>query len=290
MININVRKLQLLQLDAFKEVDRICKRNNLKYFMIGGTLLGAVRHKGFIPWDMDLDIAMYREDYDRFAECCGRELSGKYFLQSFKTDVDFFPALSRICINNTYLEIERSRHLHHHKGIYIDIFPLDNVSDDKRARNRQKKILALIDNIILLKACYSYDIEFFSLKYVIKKLFTILLKPLRLKWLHKMREKVMVQDAKEDTGLVCSTASHYGYSKQVLNREIYGSPVLMEFEDGLYYAPRKWEEYLRILYGDYMKLPPLEERTAMENVYKKIVFDCELEGMRQHVDPCEMAI
>lgn len=273
--SIDIRKLQLYQLEAFKEVHRICAANGIKYFMIGGTLLGAVRHEGFIPWDIDLDIAMFRDDYINFEKCCKTQLNSRFFYQNYKTDKDFYPALSRICINNTYTEASSLlfNHLRHHKGIYIDIFPLDKVPVEKAKQNKDKKLLSLIDKIKYRKAGYVYSNGLFYWKRILKFLIRLLLYPITLNWLQKKREQIMTKYANEETNLVCSTASHYGYDKQVMERSIYGNPILLQFEDGMFFAPEKWDEYLTRLFGDYMTPPPFKEREALVNAYKKIIFD-----------------
>ena len=277
MSNIDVRKLQLFQLEVFKEVDRICRSNNIKYFMIGGTLLGAVRHKGFIPWDIDVDIAMFRDDYNRFTECCKSNLTDKYFLQNYQTDIDYFPSLTHICMNNTFTELAHSNHLQYHKGIHIDIFPLDNVANNEKERNKQKKLLAFIDRIKIMKASYIYDSGLFGCKVIIKRSLRSLMAPIPLKWLNSIREKIMTEHANKETKFVCSTASHYGYDKQVMEREIYGTPILLEFEDAMYFAPQKWDEYLTRIYGDYMTPPPIEKRIEMKDYFSKVIFDCQLD-------------
>ena len=87
--NITLRKVQLVQLEIAKEIDRICKKNNIKYFLIGGSLLGAIRHQGFIPWDDDLDVGMLRDDYEKFLKVAGDELQEKYKIIDWKSDGDY---------------------------------------------------------------------------------------------------------------------------------------------------------------------------------------------------------
>jgi lipopolysaccharide cholinephosphotransferase len=268
MKKLELRELQLIQLDAFKEIHDICLKHSIKYFMIGGTLLGAIRHNGFIPWDDDLDIAMFRPDYDTFIELCKSELSDKYFLQNYKTDIDYYPALTRISINNTQVNDKYTKHLKCHKGTYIDVFPLDNVPDDITSRNKQKRMIASIDKIMFFKARIIYKEGPLRLKRIGKSILSFILIPIPLKWLQQKRVSFMIMFNTQKTKNVCSTASKYGYRKQVIPRDIYGEPVMINFENDMYYAPQKWEEYLKHLFGDYMKLPPKEQQVPMFEVYK----------------------
>lgn len=120
-----LRQLQLSELEILKEFVRICEKHHLKYVLTGGTLLGAVRHGGFIPWDDDIDVAMLRADYDRFAQLCKDELGPKFFYQSPATDPYYFLTYAKIRKNGTEIYEERFRKAKFHKGIFIDIFPLD---------------------------------------------------------------------------------------------------------------------------------------------------------------------
>lgn len=268
MNKLDLRQLQLLQLDAFKEVDRICKKYDIQYYMIGGTLIGAVRHKGFIPWDDDVDIAMLRENYDRFLRCCLGELSEKYFLQNYQTEVDFYPALTRICLRGTHLDDKYSGHLNFNKAAYMDIFPLDNVPDDEEMLRKQEKKLKIIDKLMVYKACLVYRNGPLFTKLIAKKILKGLLLPISLKFLQRCREKIMTEYAKQTTSRVCSTVSKYGYKKQVMQRGIYGEPVLLEFEGGLFPAPQEWDTYLRQVFGNYRAYPPEEQRKPCFDVYE----------------------
>lgn len=268
MEKINLHKLQMIQLEALKEVDRLCKKHSIKYYMIGGTLIGAVRHKGFIPWDDDIDIAMMRRDYDKFLKCCQSDLQDKYFIQNYQTDVDIYHALTRVCILGTYVDDKQTEHLKFRKEAYIDIFPLDRVPDDNKLLKRQERIIKIIDRLMQFKACIVYRRGFLSLKFVAKKIIRYMMLPIPLKTLQQFREKTMKEYSGQNTLRVCSTASKYGYKKQVMQQSIYGEPVLLEFEDGMYYAPQNWNAYLNHLFGDYMTLPPEDQRNSDYIVYK----------------------
>ena len=135
------KALQLRELEILDFFADVCKRNGLRYFIIAGTLLGAVRHGGFIPWDDDIDVAMPRRDFNKFAKICKKELPDGYFFQSSKTEKEypfFFAKLRRDgdTVNESILESHDI-----HKGCYIDVFPLDKCPRSARGRKMLFKLL-----------------------------------------------------------------------------------------------------------------------------------------------------
>jgi len=139
LTNEQLRQLQLVQLEILIEFDRICRKNNINYSLDGGTLLGAVRHKGFIPWDDDIDIIILRKDYDKFYEACKKDLNtDKFFLQEERTDKYYYTGFPRMRRKNSVLVRAGHEHMKYQRGVFIDIFVLDNVPDGKLKRDIHK--------------------------------------------------------------------------------------------------------------------------------------------------------
>jgi len=264
-------KTDKIQLEMLLEVDRICKKHFIPYSLFGGTLLGAIRHKGYIPWDDDIDICMQRKDYERFIEICKKELSSEYFLQTFKTDRDYYYQFAKIRKNGTlFLEYLDSELKNMHHGVFIDIFPLDNVIIDKfigkvhlflslllfRFTNTRTKVRCSkrFQNLILRHICY---LSHYFLKFFPKKLWT---------WFH---EKVITFFSNKDTKYLShltnspSISSIYGH---LIEKENFYDTIDWDFEGFKFPVPRNYDKILSKTYGDYMTLPPEEERHSIHYI------------------------
>lgn len=136
----------------YEEISRICDKHNLTYFVVGGTLLGAVVHKGYIPWDDDLDIAMPRDDYDKFIEICQKELNDKFFIHHTVTDENYWIPFAKLRMNNTVFLEEKRKNVNSHAGIYVDVFPFDYSSEcNSKMANLKWRLMTWINNYIYTK-------------------------------------------------------------------------------------------------------------------------------------------
>lgn len=131
-----LRKLQEEELDILLAVARLCEKNNITWFLEGGTALGALRHEGFIPWDDDVDIAMLREDYDRFCRIADRELPEGYSLHTSRNTPGCASMFAKVYRDNTRFENQETREAGHDQGIFVDVFPYDRLPVDTRERRR----------------------------------------------------------------------------------------------------------------------------------------------------------
>lgn len=266
-------KLQQTQLEIMDEVHRICVENNIVYYIIGGTALGAVRHGGFIPWDLDIDIAMKRPDYDRFKEVCKEQLSQRYYYRDFTNTKNFTHPHALVCINNTVLvnRFDKFNPKSENLGIYLDIFPLDVAPSNPEEQKKQKEQLMRIKKEKKLKVALCFGNS--KLRDIAKRIISKAMFWTCIDKINAEFDACMRMYNNEPSELLCSMASHYSYDKQCMSQDIYGEPQLVKFSGREYYAPEQLDTYLTIIYKDYMKLPPIEEQKANLDVFEKVVFD-----------------
>lgn len=251
-----LKKLQKIEHEILQEVVKICDENNLTYFLIGGTLLGAIRHKGFIPWDDDLDIAMPRGDYDKFLEISNDELGEEYWLHYSGNDPDYWLPFAKVKKKETIFDEANSRNIVSDKGIYIDIFPLDNAKKEKSIFQSVQAITCKkMSRIILWKRGFYKSKPKLNLKILLG-----ILKNKTVFEISNRQQKLMSMCKDKDTKYFVNLGSNYNYVKQTVPKDKYYPPVKVEFEGLFYNAPNDWDFILKRIYGDYMKLPPVEKR------------------------------
>lgn len=257
--NILSKRLKCCQVLMLKEFIQICERLDLRYYVVGGTLLGAVRHQGFIPWDDDIDLAMPREDYERFLKKGQSLLSEEYFLQTFHTDPAFPANFAKIRDNRTTF-IEKSvsgKQIHH--GVYIDIFPLDYYPDGYFARVTLELRRFLMKMRISNEFAYpqSNNIP----KVILRKIlgaFCMFFYPDLTQTLEK-RERLY--KSVSPGRCVCNYSGAWG-RKEIWPAEWISERCELMFEELSVPAPGEYHKMLRHFYGDYMTLPPQEKRVS----------------------------
>lgn len=238
-------------LDVFH---KICEENHLKYSLAYGTLIGAVRHKGFIPWDDDIDIMMPREDYERLLLIWDTVAPEGYLLQEYKKDLDYINNFAKIRKDHTtFLQFEMERNRKYHKGIFIDIFPFDNVAKGEISKKIQ--YIACAVNLLYSRGFPSGESGLIG---VIEK---ILLKAPNKIYpkLREAAEKIIKRWNNRKSGQIFSPVTIQS-CKVYYPAETFQTLILMEFNGKKYHAISLYDECLKLEYGDYMKLPSKEER------------------------------
>lgn len=253
-----LRKVQLTQLEIAKEIRRVCEENEIPYFLCDGTLLGAVRHGGFIPWDDDMDLGMLRKDYEKFCRIAPEKLGKDYVLQTWYTDPNYALPFAKVRKRGTlYLEAKSSRL--QENGFFVDIFPFDYVPQDTGARAALSGKLLGIYRVKLMKSRYTPWME--NDRIIWKKRIGYLY--YQMKSLFSNHEKLA---ASFDALAVSPEKSAVLCEQSALPKPDYYEAHWCEettelvFEGERFLAPAKYTEYLTALYGDYMQLPPEDQR------------------------------
>lgn len=251
-----LRKLQLTQLEMLKIVDRVCQKNGIQYSLYAGTLLGAVRHRGFIPWDDDLDICMSRDNYNRFIQVWEAEHVEGYLLQNKENSPHFSQSFTKIRKKCTTFLQNKSEVGQYHTGIFIDIFPIDRIPNGTLSR------------YLFYWDCMQYQLftrEFVPQQYgrINKAGSTVLLALTPPSKRKQKREKLLAKITSYNANKNLETVAIETVSSI---RKSY-SPNLTEqyttipFEDGEFMCFADWDDHLHRKFGNYMQLPPESERT-----------------------------
>lgn len=270
MVRIDILdRIHHVELNNLKKIIQLCEQLNVNYFLIGGSLLGAIRHKGFIPWDDDMDIGMLRSDYDRFAQYApGLLANDHYFLQTAASDANYGFSYMKLLDRYTYIE-EKNNVNRARKGVFIDIFPFDRIPDEPSDQRSQLARFKVLDSRIIVKAGYRW-IETPLYRHAD-------LDPNDLQDLDAMkqeREAIMREYNTEPLTHVKNIASQYAYEKEIMTTSEALDLVTVPFETIDVRVPKDYDAILTRLYGDYHKLPPVRQRT--EKHISKLIMDNQL--------------
>lgn len=252
--HIKLRKAQLM---IAKEVKRICEKYNIKYFLDAGSMLGAVRHGGFIPWDDDLDIGMLKSDYERFLEVAQEELGDAYFVDNYTTNEENPLVFTKIRLVGTKYIENKANNAAKHQEIFVDIFPYYHISDDSNVRKREAFVMRLLIQMLLIKGEYKVwkgESKFKVLKFLPIRILAIFFKKQYLKL--KIES---LYNRYNETEYVCV---HDGtsYSYWHIPKYIFYNFVDTKFENEIFRIPKEYDKFLKIAYGNYMVLPPEQKR------------------------------
>lgn len=260
--NEDLKKIQVYELEMLLEVKRICEKHDIKYSLIGGTLLGAIRHEGFIPWDDDADVGMLRADYEKFREVCKTEMNAeKFYFQDDRNTKGYRWGYGKVRRKNTLFLREYQEHLDFGQEVFIDIFPLDYAPDSNILRK-----FHMFYCFCIRKALWSpvgARIE----KSILKKGIYLFLRKISKKTIYSNYYKHIRTRKKTNTVRInlFPTPKPYGFPISFFEQL---EDVV--FEESIFKGTKYYEKYLTIKYGNYMELPPVNERKVHPIVKLKV--------------------
>ncbi len=255
-----LKHLQSLELMILKEFIKICEENNLTYYMYAGSLLGTIRHKGFIPWDDDLDVIMFRDDFEKFKKIFISTPNDKLELLTNETEEDYFHLLAKLMLKNTLFEENWVNQVDFHIRINMDIFVLDDLSDNAFKRNYQLKKAFLYNKLLIMSEIKLDDLPILT-KFITHSGYYILnLLGIKPRWIVKRCLNFLNKYRDENCEFVFDISATAEEYPQIFTKNGFKQVKKANFEDIEVNIPANYDEILKSLYGDYMQLPPKEDR------------------------------
>ncbi len=253
--NRTLRNVQLTELEMLQEVDRICRKNNIRYVIIAGTLLGAVRHGGFIPWDDDADIGMLREEYEKFRLACERDLDHeRFYFQDHRNTPGYRWGYGKLRRKDTLFLREHQEHMPYEQGVFIDIFPLDQVPE-----NRVLRTLKNFECFCVRKILWSEVGKIADRNTVKRTVYGLLSRVPEESVLHYY-DRMVRRAGKRDSSMVRILLFPTPNRQYMYLKKWYAEPAETVFEGYAFAGIAAYDEYLSFKYGDYMTLPPEGKR------------------------------
>lgn len=269
MNKLDINKIHGILLGIGKEFHRICTKNGIPYYMIGGTQLGAIRHGGFIPWDDDMDFGIPRPYFEKFKELCERQVSSPYKLVTAENSsypIGYIKLQdTRTLIEDPMMGFSTGSPI----GVYVDIFPLDECCADYSKLKSLDKKRIIFDHIVrgifekLPNRKWYYGIINYVLHYLLPHGHKAKL------WWMKQKNKICLEYSKTGKDAMINLYGIYK-ERELVGKEIWGTPTLYKFEDTEFYGPEDYDGFLKQIYREYMKLPDENNRHIhVDNVYLK---------------------
>lgn len=272
ILGIDIKEVQRIELEILLEFDRICRVYDINYQLFAGTLIGAIRHNGFIPWDDDIDVCMLRSEYNRFLSIVEHELSREYFFQTYETDENYMNKFAKIRKNGTIFMEKLVKGLEMHHGIYIDIFAFDNIDLNSFKGKYQIWLLRTIDSFFKyrLKTRYENLENGFEKTKAKFKYNLIKILPISKVKIENWVLNIMIKFNHEKTKYVADLAnpSHGVLEEFMMRRETLEDSIDWDFEGYQFPVPRAYDEVLTRAYGDYMQPPDECDRVSHHDIIK----------------------
>ena len=257
MTDVSLRELQMEELRILCAIKEVCQKHKITYYLGCGTLLGAVRHKGFIPWDDDVDIIMPYKDYCRFLRIAQSELAPGFFVQNCNTDPNFYGAFTKVRSNGTTAMRDNAEKYAIHHGVWVDIFPLAPVNSERE--HALKKKIVKYSNLLQMDNYVRANREAMKTEFghkVLNLLDCLFVLPMWLrKMIHNLTLKSLFLSPKAECVAEIWNSVGVSFPEKYL-----GAGTMLEFEGQNFCVPTCYHEYLELVYGDYMTLPPEGER------------------------------
>ena len=255
--NVQLRKLQQIELELLLEIDRICKKCGIRYNIIAGTMLGAVRHGGFIPWDDDADVAMLRPEYERFRDACASELdSSRFYFQDHTCTQGYRWGYGKLRRKNTLFLREHQEQMPYEQGVFVDVFPLDSVPDGVLSRRLMDFKCFCIRKMLWSKVGINAE------RNIIKRGIYAILAAVPLKSVTGRLDRLIKKAERCNSGWVRILMYPTPDQQCGYHRKWYDGSRDVMFEGYLLPGVTEPEEYLCFKYGNYLELPPVEKRKS----------------------------
>ncbi|MGI5897464.1 MAG: LicD family protein [Oscillospiraceae bacterium] len=260
-----LKRVQQIELGILKDFIKICTENNLSYFGLAGTGIGAIRHKGFIPWDDDIDVGLPRKDYEKFLQIAKQQYGDRYTVMNAEENENYPLMTTRWMLKGTEFREDSLKDIDCELGIFLDIYPFDNLFDDAKKRKRQTLAAWFWSKMLILRSIPHPVLGFTGAKEKLVRFacvtihYSMRLFHISKKWLYQKGKKASMKCTEQTTeylGYLCDTDP---YSNTISSKELF--PVLyMDFEDVQLAFPSGIDQVLRRMFGDYMQLPPVDKR------------------------------
>lgn len=262
MEKLSFEQVQATALEVLKRLTDICEAHNFTYVLCWGTLIGAIRHKGFIPWDDDIDIMMPRPDFDKFLDYCDnhKDELKPYEILNMDRRKDYPNMLTRVCDSRTWLDCENEKDCG--MGVFVDIYPMDGIGETyEEAWNLMSKVGP--NNSLIFLASRQHFI-WGTTKGWKKKLLKIpaylYAKLMGQQYFVRKTKQIVEKLDYDKSNYVCCASALTHPDEIIFKKEIFNNPIKVPFEKYQFYIPANYDEVLKETYGDYMKLPPEKDR------------------------------
>ena len=258
MREVSFDESKKIMVNILESIDRCCRANDIKYSLCWGTMIGAIRHHGFIPWDDDIDLMMSRKDYNRFLEVYN---DPEYEVYTPKVDKNCIQPMTKICDKKTCVYL--NNHSKSLFGVWVSIFPYDNAPDENIAKWEKKRDFLL--KLYHIKTCQKLNRHRSTIRKFSKQVSKCLLIPFSSFWIYKRLENCLTAFNDQRTNRVCIWFGTPYMKFRYFPQELLEGFVDVDFEQMKAMIIKRYDEFLRGTYGDYMKLPPESERTPKHN-------------------------